>query len=278
MDASQALLLGRRCLEEIEEFDLIDDLTWCDEIHSWILKFRITFSPPVDSSIPPISFWYMHISNYYPRGDISIFPATEGGISSTYEHQLNNAINERYPWRNGKVCVQSSLISFRRKGYDIEPYNSTDRLVWHIKRCICWLELASKNKLSSVGDPFELPHYPEPIEKTIIFSEDDDTFKIWNEKRDTFGFVKLAPLLSNFNHLIITSFLDIEENTLNIIRWSDSIATNSRNAVFGFWIALNKVPAKPPWQAPITWEDLYAIALDQGVDFQSIFKNLYFKK
>ena len=77
--------------------------------------------------------------------------------------------------------------------YQSEPYSVDERLLYHAKRAICWLELAAKGKLVTESEPFELPEFSMSniLEMQFAFSEDVVTFMQWESVECRYGIAEL---------------------------------------------------------------------------------------
>ena len=78
-----------------------------------------------------------------------------------------------------------------RHGYDIEPYDVHQRLVWHFQRALAWLRAASYDELVLPAEPFELPQFPgaSDISQTVAFCEGADSFLHWQNIPEHYGLV-----------------------------------------------------------------------------------------
>ncbi len=74
----------------------------------------------------------------------------------TLYHQANNSKVERNGlWRKGALCLEVNTLS----AFQPEPYNIDERLIYHVKRAINWLELAARGQLVTDTELFELPEF-----------------------------------------------------------------------------------------------------------------------
>ncbi|WP_226163979.1 ThiF family adenylyltransferase [Hymenobacter terricola] len=227
--------------------------------------------------MPDSTRWYLLIDATYPWGEIDIHPAQKGGITDTFQHQNCNRYNPGLPWRTGNLCLKTSLRSFERRGYDVEPYGAAVRLAWHVERCKLWLELANANQLSCAGEPFELPHYPAKSGNVVAFSENAFSLTQWQSFPETAGLVRLKHLNTNSRVLFINNFSGFVKNTSIAVPWGDYLDRNSSKEVVGIWILLRTAPMLFPWQAPLTWSELFKVAAAQGIALESRLKDAFCK-
>jgi tRNA A37 threonylcarbamoyladenosine dehydratase len=280
MEPTSELLLGRRNLEGIPGYELLEDIHWNNKRQKWVLRIRLTLplnSSSVPRRIPNITQWYILIDATYPWGRIVIYPDQQSGITDTFQHQNCNRDSTEFPWRTGDLCVKTSLHSFARRGYDSEPYDASTRLGWHVERCKTWLELANINQLSVNGEPFELPHYPSESLKTVAFLEDDNSFLVWHSFAENSGIVHLKYLTANSHVVFVDAFHGFAKNSLVNIQWGHYLEDTAFNETAGIWIRISSVPVLPPWKAPLTWSELFSALALQGINLEVILKKAYAK-
>lgn len=282
MEPTNEILLGRRHLEGVTGYTLLEDLHWNTKVKKWTLRFQLHSAPlGTDDESPRIAErtnWYLLLDTSYPWGDISIYPDQEGGIVDTFQHQNCNQISPDYKWRTGDLCVKTSLRSFARRGYDIEPYDADTRLVWHVERCKMWLALASQGQLASAGDPFELPHYPLGTNATVAFTENDASWNTWQAFSDDVGLVTLKIVKAHPQVLVVDAFHSLTKKTSLNVEWGYYL-TDSRflKEATGIWIRLKSLPVLAPWKAPLTWKELNQAAANQGIDLAALVRDGYRK-
>lgn len=279
MNPSNDLLLGRRSLESLQGYELIEDLKWSSKHQKWVLHIQLTL--PLSSEYGSLGLvheqtrWHILIDEIYPLGDISIFPSEEGGIADTFQHQNYNQSSEDKIWRTGNLCVSTSLRSFSRRGYDTEPYSASTRLIWNIERCKVWLTLADKNHLSLNEEPFELPHYPTSRNQVIAFNENTDTYAQWQLITANAGLVDLKQLGESSQLFFVSAFRSFVKGKSLSTQWGYHLMDGSFKESSAIWVRLKSVPLLPPWKAPMTWEELYKAAAGQGIDMKTLLKDTY---
>ncbi|MBD2717107.1 ThiF family adenylyltransferase [Microvirga sp. STR05] len=280
MEPTAELLLGRRHIEGVSGYELVDDFEWSSKNQRWVLQFQLTLplnEEGVNGIIPNTTRWYLLVSSSYPQGEIDIYPAKEDGITVTFQHQNYNHAGGSAPWRKGNLCVNTGLRSFSRRGYDSEPYDPAKRLRWHIQRCKLWLELANIGQLSVIGEPLELPHYPTKTLKTIAFSENAKSFANWQLLPDRAGLVRLKQLNAKLGVFYTESFQGKANKTIVDMTWGTFLTESNFSETSGIWIMLKDIVVLEPWQAPATWEELAKIAENQNIDIIKLARETYCK-
>ncbi len=272
----ETILSGRRALEELPFLEILEDWQWYPKHSIWALGCRIKIDDTPGSLIPALTDWYVIIEPAYPWGDIDIYPAKKGGINITFQHQnLNSKGNPELPWRNGKICVQTSLRLFNKRGYDQEPTSHETRLPWHLSRACEWLTAASQGILVQPGDPFELPSVPRHPKRIIGFIEDRfsyDTF--WKVKEGTYGYATMIQNRHDSDLQVIKSFSDPSGLELRRYRYGLNIDKSWGGSETALWIKLASVPILPPWQIPMTFGELQTVLCPQGIDLKSVILQL----
>ncbi|RZK45197.1 MAG: hypothetical protein EOO61_00825 [Hymenobacter sp.] len=281
MEPTDEILLGRRHLEGIFGYKLLEDLHWNTKVKKWTLRFELHLASlhigDEVKNIPERTSWYALFDTSYPWGAISIHPDQQGGIVDTFQHQNCNQVSSDFKWRTGDLCVKTSLRSFARRGYDIEPYDAT-RLAWHIERCKMWLELASLGQLSTSGDPFELPHYPIKTNATVVFLENNSSWNTWQAFPEEAGLVTFRILKANPQVLVINEFQSLPKKTTIEVEWGHYLTdSHFLKEAIGIWVRLKSLPVLTPWKAPLTWEEVYEAAAGQGIDLAALVKDSYRK-
>jgi len=214
----------------------------------------------------------------YPERAVKIYPDAKTGFKLTYEHQSNNGFIEKNGlWRKGSPCLDSQLRSLRRYDFDSEPFDPDNRLFWHVKRLIDWINAVNNNELVSAGEPFELPQFNENINESFVFSEDDFSFQNWNKNVNSFGIADLGKYKSNKNnYFIIKEFKTLRGKIVYNINWGKYLSLTLKDSVPALWIILNEVPILNKWQAPNTFEELINVFEEQNMDFYDIIQKIIY--
>ena len=253
---------------DVEGFTQLEELQWHDQACKWVLKCRLSIHSEDSDLVPNDTSWYISIENSYPRGQIDFVPAKDGGLTKTFQHQFYNGVGAGdLPWRNGTICAKSGIYRLAKAGYDIEPYETAERLKWHVSRAKEWLKAASSQSLVSNAELFELPDFnTSNMNSSIVFCESHETYEFWKPYIGKTGTFELTSLCELPNRLLITSFKDHLGNKIYEPPWS--YHTRDRfigGAVSGAWALFAKPLVIPPWQAPMDWGELmHALSLQQA--------------
>jgi hypothetical protein len=272
------LLLARRMVEELDAVEIIEDIKWDPLIEIWVLLCSL--SPKLQSNdlVPLSTSWYVHIDDSYPWGNIKFFPAKINGLKGTFPHQnYNGEKNKEHPWSDGNLCLDTSYRKFKHIGLDNEPFDPDYRLLWHFERALIWLQEAAKGKLSNPGEPFELPDFNKSPLSTIVFCENNVSFLEWERSKKTYGLVELLLYQKEEPFVMLpTKFTTTEGGVVYQPAWGEAISNpKPESETFsGAWLILKEVPIIPPWQAPITWEELNAACKEQGIELLKIVKKI----
>lgn len=271
---SDSLLMGRRSLEFIEGIELIEDLEWIEPIKKWALHCSV-YSDEIETAvINKYTEWYILIDDDYPRGNISFYPSKRKSLTQTFPHQMYNYEgNDDYPWRNGLLCLDSNVRALGRLVPNEEPHHEEFRLVWHAIRAIEWLIAASKSKLTSENELFELIDFPEFSSLKLGFSEDSRTFGFWNSIEVKYGIATFSALSSGI--FLVREFKKINGLSVRNTEWGYQSSTAENDSkIIGSWILLKEVPHLKPWQAPLTWSELTEICKSQKVELVNILRQI----
>lgn len=271
-DPPSQLLNGRRAIENIKEVELIEDFRWNPLLKKWVLFCSIN-QEESSMHIKEKMNWYILADEDYPNGNIGFYPAIINGLEKTFQHQNYNGMYEDdRPWRKGKLCLDTGIKALGRYGDDNEPKNSSTRLLWHFQRAILWIKLASRNKLVSQGDPFELPEFSNERLDLVAFSESPVSIQKWSDYSGNYGLVKFVELKNDPHILIAKSFEDTSSREIYSPKWGTAISDATEHSVNGLWVKLNEIPIISPWQVPNTWGELQQILLQQGIDLINILR------
>lgn len=264
---TESLLLGRRALEHLPFCRMLADVQWFSAVGKWGLLCSMTVEPR--GLLPETTDWHIVVDDDYPWGEIDCYPAKVNGIQSTSHHQSHNGEGDpNIPWRSGKVCVQTSLRTFGRRQYDIEPMTAGDRLGWHVSRLREWILAAGSNSLVAHGDPFELPDFPNRTASLDVgFLEDQESFRLWQQSDEAFGTADIAQAQNNPSVYLVSSFKDQQGSDLRRLTYGD-VSTGKTTS--GLWVKIPRVPCTDPWQAPATMGELRALLQSMEIDLDGI--------
>ncbi len=272
-----ALCAGRRRIEELDFCELIEDLEWNDSVKKWIIHCRITI-PMGSQFISQENEWFVLVEENYPWGTIDFYPARKNGIEVTFQHQLYNGVEDtKYPWRSGKICCNTPMRSLKRRDYDTEPSNASERLLWNFQRARDWLDKASKNQLVSPGDPFELPHFQKCSinqNDAVVFSEDVKSLRLWNQIDENHGIAVLEEYDSVPMHTFVKAFLSAKEKELYRPCLGNAFLSKAKRSYECIWVKICNLPVLDPWQAPVSWGELKRIFKKENIDLKDLLSGL----
>lgn len=270
---SQELLAARRTLESLSFAKLLHDWVWNEEVRRWVLHCRIDIDVQPGSIISKSTDWYVLVEPQYPWGEIGFYPAKENGLTHTFPHQSFNGYgSDKVPWRDGKICLSTSVNALSRNGYDIEPNDVYWRLHWHFERAVQWLIAASFDKLTSPGDPFELPHFPLSSLATVAFCEGSESFAQWQNASEQAGIVNLIALRKKPDLYFVKSFRSIRGKEIFSPTWGRAMTNLKDEGILGIWVCLKNMPVFKPWQVPSTWEELREICREQEIKLDELLR------
>ncbi|MBT2639369.1 ThiF family adenylyltransferase [Bacillus sp. ISL-39] len=263
---SEALLKGRRSTEFIEGITLIDDLEWKDNLKKWIIHCSL-YSDKIDATIiPKRTDWYILIDDQYPRGNIGFYPSKKNSLNQTFRHQMfNGEGNNDFPWRTGLLCLDTNVRALGRLVPNDEPFEEETRLAWYILRAIEWLIAASRNMLTLEDEPFELMDFPESSPLSLGFSENYQSYRFWNFIDSKHGICEFS--IVSQGTFLVRSFKKLNGSCIRNVKWGEYASQfRTEERLLGSWILLEDVPHLKPWQAPLTWSELYTVCKEQGLD------------
>lgn len=272
---SSELLAARRALETLEGVILLEDWAWNEQAKKWTLHCRLLPDICADGPIPASTAWHVLVDPSYPWGPIKFFPAKEEGLSQTFQHQNYNGLGrEDFPWRDGDLCLNTSVHVLGRHGYDVEPYGVHQRLRWHFRRALDWLSAASRGALILPSEPFELPQFPgvTKTSETLAFCESPESFRQWQNTSARYGFVDLFRLGADPEVFITKAFRAINGTTLMTPTWGRALESKSHALTQGIWFRISSTPALHPWRAPLTWGELRQVCQAQDIDIDGLLK------
>lgn len=270
---SESLRAGRRALDGIREFSLLDDWEWVPESGSWWLHGRIQLQLPANPFVPNASEWYVKASPAYPFGVIAFYPASMGGLKHTFPHQnYNGGDPGDCRWRQGRLCVDTGIGSLGRHSYDTEPFDAHTRLAWHVERLTEWLRAAAGKDLVRQGDPFELPDFSQKSPPTVAFNETRETLQEWNELEDSAGMAELLAIPGANQVWCLKSFSSMGGRPLLSMKWGDFLSGFTEPQQTAVWVRLQSTPVLEPWQAPMTWGEIRLVLRKQDVDLDQLLR------
>jgi hypothetical protein len=269
----EALRAARRNLDSIAEISILRDWTWHDELCVWLLHCQLYIPSIKQGLVPPRTNWYILVDSEYPSGKLSFYPAKRNGLTLTFPHQSHNAEGlEKYPWREGCLCLSKHFRKQDRNLPASEPFDIHWKLHWHCKRAIEWLIAADGGYLMPSGDYFELPYFPAERRGSVVFSEGAGSFSEWKDISDNIGLVDLMLLDETSDSFFVKAFRLLSGYYQLIPAWGRAMAESKADATTGIWLRLIDTPVLKPWQAPSTWKELRIVCKEQGIDLDQHLK------
>ena len=267
---------ARRALDSLSQVEIIDEWKFDNELNIWYLHLNIVIEYKT-TYFPQISQWYIVVDSNYPKGKIKVYPDVKNSITVTLYHQANNSKIERNGlWRKGALCLEVNTIST----FQSEPYSVDERLLYHVKRAINWLELAAKGQLVADNEPFELPEFTlsNVLEMQFAFSEDIVTFMQWESTDCRYGIAELDVYKSKPFVYYVKQFKSLNGNIEHYTQWGKYLSkTNISPPINAPWILLKQPPVINEWQVPETLGDLIDACNSQHIDVMNVLKNVVSK-
>ena len=267
---------ARRALDELSAVSIIDDFRYDSTIAKWYIHLKIDIKKE-SNLLPRVSNWYAVVSSLYPEGKIDIYPDVNNSLTATLPHQSNNTtVSKNGLWKEGNLCLEYCSLTEDSN----EPYSVDERLLYHIKRAIQWIDAAINNTLVKSGDPFEHPHVrtDKHYDKQFVFSEDIVTHMQWEDSDVQYGLAELDVYKSNPLIYYVKKFKDLNSKLVRDISWGTFLSrTYIKDPIIAPWIMLKHIPIWTNWQYPSTWGELKHICNLQDIDLFSILKQLFAK-
>ena len=267
---------ARRALDSLSQVEIIDEWKFDNVLNIWYLHLKIAIEYKT-TYFPQISQWYIVVDSNYPKGKIKVYPDVKNSITVTLYHQANNSKIERNGlWRKGALCLEVNTIST----FQSEPYSVDERLLYHVKRAINWLELAAKGQLVADNEPFELPEFTlsNVLEMQFAFSEDIVTFMQWESTDCRYGIAELDVYKSKPFVYYVKQFKSLNGNIEHYTQWGKHLSkTNISPPINAPWILLKQPPVINEWQVPETLGDLIDACNSQHIDVMNVLKNVVSK-
>lgn len=269
-EASEEILFARRRLDEIENLEIVGDLKRDENESSWYLLVSIHVNEPNEKTIPDDSMWYIVFSANYPKGNVNVYPAVEGGIKNTFNHQNNNGIISKCGlWRSGKLCLNNPLEHVAN--IDNEPVTFEDRLYWNALRAVQWVNAVANGNLIRKNDYYEVPDFNRKKIHAVIYDEDEVSIMEWEDSEETYGFVDLS--CGGNNQYYANTFLSLAEKICKSTKWGDYV-NEKKEKIYGAWIIMDKEPVVNGWQAPNIFQELKIALSTQNIDIKNILEKI----
>ena len=272
-EAPEPLIRAQLSLETVEGFIFLQTFRWNEQAKKWTLRFQISL-PGLDMDSPFRSTdWYLTVDEVYPLGRIDIYPAKENGITGTYPHQsYNGEGNPDFPWRTGNICANTQAKVIGRHGYDVEPYTTEDRLLWHCQRAVEWIRCASKDKLVLAGEPFEFPHVSPLCEASerFQFAEGAIAASPWPDTPLISGRARAFNLKTSEKTWFVDLLMETKNDELVRTPWGQYVIRHRGKDWDGAWLRLPDMPTVKPYRFPETWGELKLVLSDQSMSLRGI--------
>lgn len=256
--ASAEMKTARRALEGFEGLSILDDWKWFEPCKRWVLHIRICISATRGARIPNETEWHVLADPEYPLGSIKFFPSKKNSFSETYPHQLYNGPGtSETDWRTGELCLNTQTRKYDR--YEYEPFEPEERLLWHCRRAVEWLNDAANDQLAKAGEPFELPQFPGIGKDLVVaYAEDSNSLNAWHSDENMVGLVELFSPRAPKKLLVVKRFLSLDGRELRKYNWGSYLEQERADSDVrrGIWMRTPSIPVLSPWQSPATWGEL----------------------
>ena len=240
-----------------------------DSKQRWVLGFLAYLSVEPTAYMPAETAWYLVVENSIPRPKITIYPAVEGGITSTFPHQSANVSDSSNSlWRLGNPCVERPEAAFKRDEVTGEPTELSEKLLWKIGRLLSWIDAAATSTLLKPGDPLELPSFNITSTPVLGFTEKLGDLPGWCQQIGNWGFAKTGAISGASSHRQIVDFLSAE---MKLLKNDVAIAVGDELPIDAIWIMLPDAPILEPWQSPRTWRELSSSLSLLEINLEEIF-------
>ncbi len=263
-----SIRIARRAIDGLPNVAIIGEILQFETVSRWAFPIRLSAHVNTTGSVPATTDWYVVITEQFPKGPLKLYPSKIGGITATYQHQMNNA--EGLPdllWRRGELCLTSDIKSLGIPGIDAEPVEASARMIWNIQRARKWLEDCSNGVLTKPGDPFELPDFHASRAYTFAYIGVRPDTGLGGTQNG----VAVCRLADN-NWVSLTELQSAELKSIMKFKWGEHVRGLARENL-AIWVRLDGVPLIGPWGAPMTWHELQTACLERGVDVMAVLKS-----
>lgn len=269
----EVLNQARRALDSLPQIEIIEEWKFDKDLKVWYLHVCIQIEY-VTTHFPLKSQWYFIVDSEYPKGKIKVYPDIKNSIVVTLYHQANNSkVESNGLWRNGALCLDVNTIS----EYEIEPKSIDERLLYHAKRAINWIESAAKDELVTESEPFELPEFTinKQFEMKFAFSEDEISFMQWESTGCKYGIAELDVYKSKPFVYYVKKYKSLDGKVEQYTEWGTHLSKAIISPpIKALWLLLDDVPVINEWQAPENFGDLVSECKKQNVDLMNILKDV----
>ncbi|MCX6064976.1 MAG: ThiF family adenylyltransferase [Chloroflexi bacterium] len=230
----------------------------------------------LQKKFPQKSNWFLVFDPSYPFGLVEVYPAKKHGIGSTFHHQsINDLGSEGFPWRMGKLCLDTPIHNLGSVAGNTEPIGDADeRMKWYVVRSVAWVRAAANRTLIKNGDPFELPQYHQINRIHCVHDESKNSFSAWkNIVPGEWGTIVWDFISGVENTIVAAAYLTQDGKLVrsnNRYRYNgDYPNTENMNFPIGIWWLWPAPIILEPWQAPQNWDELRLVGklLKINVDY-----------
>lgn len=222
--------------------------------------------------IPRRTSWYLPLHPSYPLGDISFYPAKEGGITKTWPHQKRNSMDSKALWRKGTPCLEY-FGSNLDDSIDSDEPAGMERLAWHGERLVEWLHAAANDTLVKGGDAMEFPAYHNEcgtllgyVGRPFAAGRPPD----WATPGTT-GTADL--LVGPGTWSTRTFYLAPHGQSAAREQWNQTSAASGKHAT-GVWVATATIPYKEPWSPIETFVELDDFLSDNESSLEEVLQRM----
>ncbi|MDW9627178.1 ThiF family adenylyltransferase [Sinorhizobium meliloti] len=235
----------------------------------WSLPIRARLSVPESAWMSAETNWFVVFEP--SSSSVTIFPARDGGIVSTFQHQsFNDEGASNSPWRLGNPCLQRQAAAFGRSSWCGQPDEIDEKIAWYLERLLLWIDAAATGELAVAGEPFELPAGPGQTGFPVIgFVNSKYDIEFWSARKGTWGWADLAKLPRAVATYAVTSFRDRNLKPIIDLKWGALVSSISPSTT-ALWIALEQLPVLAPWEFPRTWSALSSYLKSVGVGLEDV--------
>ncbi|MCK9302105.1 MAG: ThiF family adenylyltransferase [Sphaerochaetaceae bacterium] len=273
----QILKVARRCVDGFDFARIEKDWQFDENRDCWFLLLRFSLDV-VSNDIPRQSYWYVCVQGEWR---ISVFPAKEGGMTSTFHHQNYNDWDGKSLWKNGRLCLDYNMLD----AGNLLPSVFEDKFRFYITRAKEWIVSAASGTLVHKGEAFELPDFPmtSPREldyQKFVFSENDQTFQTWKKIKHNCGTAIVRRCDNNVFVSFVYSFSSHEHGTvIHTVHWGNYPMYDKhddKHDAIAIWIRLDEMPVLRNWEVPYSWGDLFSVLEKNNIDLNVFFELISF--
>lgn len=261
-------------LRRIPRIRVLSRPVFHDEERPWSILIEIRAMTPANY-VPERTLLYVVIDESYPLGDIRFYPAKKVGLTCTFPHQAyNSAGPDKYPWREGKLCLDVPERSLGVPGMGPEPFGDAEaRMLWHGERAVAWLDTASLGELLKDGDPFELPQYPPELDDEIyVYDESVTSFHQWEGVQDRAGRIFFSQCKFRKTVYAAVRFETFSGELVHQASFREN--ADKFPKICGTWWCWPEPIILKPWQIPATWGELRTVGERLRIDVDGTLREL----